>query len=270
VDFQVQNGIDMILPCGTTGEGATLEADEVDRVVRIVMEHAAGRAAVIVGAGSNSTAKAVKAAERAQRLGAAGVLSVGPYYNKPTQEGYYEHFKAVAEVGTPVIIYNVPSRTSGNIEASTILRLAELPNIAGTKESSGNLAQVMQILQHCPAEFRVLSGDDYLALSIITLGGDGVVSVASNEAPGMVRQMVDAALDGDLAQARSMHYKLLPLMNVNFVESNPIPVKAALAMMGVIQENYRLPLVPITSPGREKLRRVLEDIGLLQAAGVPQ
>ena len=267
VDLQVRAGIDMILPCGTTGEGATLEADESESVVRIVLEQTGGRAAVIVGAGSNSTAKAVKQTEQAKRAGAAGVLSVGPYYNKPTQAGYYAHFSAVAEVGLPVLLYNVPSRTSSNIETATMLRLAEVPNIVGVKESSGNLAQVMEILQNRPPDFRVLSGDDNLGLSVIAMGGDGLVSVVANEAPGLTREMIDAALAGDFATARRVHYRMLPLMNANFMESNPIPVKAALALMGLIEENYRLPLVPITPSNREKLQKILEDVGLLQSVG---
>src|SRR5438874_5223385 len=248
VDFQIDGGIDMLLPCGTTGEGATLDADETDRVVQIVIEQARRRAPVIVGAGSNSTAKAVQATKRAKKLGADGVLSVGPYYNKPTQQGYYEHFKAIAEADDiPVVVYNVPGRTSGNIEAKTMLRLAEIPNIVAVKEASGNLGQIMEIIKDAPSHFRVLSGDDAMALAVVLLGGDGIVSVVSNEAPGPMSAMIDAALQSDIAKARELHYKLLPLMNINFIESNPIPVKAALAMMGLIGENYRLPLVKMTS-----------------------
>ena len=268
VDMQIRDGVDMLLPCGTTGEGATLEADETERVFRIVIEQARGRALVVVGAGSNSTAKAVKATEQAKRIGASGVLSVGPYYNKPTQGGFYEHFKAVAEVGLPVIVYNVPPRTSSNIEAATMLRLAELPNVVAAKEASGNLTQIMEVIRNRPPEFRVLSGDDALTLPIIALGGDGVVSVVSNQTPGIVREMVDAALDGNFEKARKLHYTLLPLFVANFLESNPIPVKAGMAMMGLIEETYRLPLVPITPANREKLRHVLDELGLLQSAGV--
>jgi 4-hydroxy-tetrahydrodipicolinate synthase len=182
--MQVAAGIDMLLPCGTTGEGATLESAETERVARIVIETARHRAQVILGAGSNSTAKAVKAADDARRWGADGVLSVGPYYNKPTQDGFYAHFKAVAETGIPVVVYNVPGRTGSNIEASTILRLAALPNIVAVKEASGNLGQMMEILRCRPAGFKVLSGDDALALPLVAAGGDGVVSVISNQAPG--------------------------------------------------------------------------------------
>jgi len=263
VELQIRGGIDMIMPCGTTGEGATLEPEEADRVLSIVLEEAKGRALVVFGAGSNSTAKAVQGAERAKWLGADGVLSVGPYYNKPTQNGYYEHFKAVAEVGCPVIVYNVPGRTGSNIEANTMLRLAELPNIAGTKEASGNLGQIMDILRNRPAEFRVLAGDDSIALAVIALGGDGLVSVISNEAPALVSQLINAALEGNLECARKLHYKLLPLMSANFVESNPIPVKAVMGMMGLIGENYRLPMVPLSPVHREPLRKLAEDLELL-------
>ena len=268
VDFQIDGGIDMLLPCGTTGEGATLDADETDRVLQIVVEQSRGRVPVIVGAGSNSTAKAVQATKRAKKLGANGVLSVGPYYNKPTQQGYYEHFKAIAEADDiPIIVYNVPGRTSGNIEAKTTLRMAEISNIVAVKEASGNLGQIMEIIKDSPNHFRVLSGDDAMALPIVLLGGDGIVSVVSNEAPALMTAIIDAALQSDIAKARELHYKLLPLMNINFVESNPIPVKAALAMMGLIGENYRLPLVKIAPGNRDKLATVLEQLGLLQTVG---
>jgi len=268
VDFQIDGGVDMLLPCGTTGEGATLDADETDRVVQIVIEQSRRRAPVIVGAGSNSTVKAVQATKRAKKLGADGVLSVGPYYNKPTQQGYYEHFKAIAEADDiPVVVYNVPGRTSGNIEAKTMLRVAEISNIVGVKEASGNLGQIMDIIRDAPRDFRVLCGDDAMALAVVLLGGDGIVSVVSNEAPGMMSAMIDAALKSDIRTARELHYKLLPLMNANFIESNPIPVKAVLAMMGMIEENYRLPLVRIGTANREKLSKVAEELGLLQTVG---
>jgi len=222
---------------------------------------------VIAGAGSNSTAKAIQASKRAKKLGADGVLSVGPYYNKPTQQGYYDHFKAIAEAaGIPVIVYNVPGRTAGNIEAKTMLRLAEIPNIVAVKEASGNIGQIMDIIRDRPPDFRVLAGDDMTALAVVALGGDGVVSVVSNEAPGMMRAIIDAALDGNLARARELHYKLLPLMNANFIESNPIPVKAAMAMMGLVEETYRLPLVRMSAANREKLAKVVEELGLLRMA----
>jgi 4-hydroxy-tetrahydrodipicolinate synthase len=265
VDFQIGEGIDMLLPCGTTGEGATLENDEADRVLRIVLDQAKGRVPVIFGAGSNSTKKAVEGTERARRLGADGVLSVGPYYNKPTQRGFIEHFKAVAEVGLPVIVYNVPGRTGSNIEASTTLKMAEIPNIVAVKEASGNLGQMMDILRSRPADFRVLSGDDAITLPLVAAGGDGVVSVASNEVPGMMTKMTDAALAGDLVRARELHYKMLPLMNANFLESNPIPVKAVLAMMGMMGENYRLPLVPMSPTSRSQIQKIAEDLGIVHS-----
>ena len=265
VDFQISEGIDMLLPCGTTGEGATLDADETDRVVQIVIEQSKRRVPVIVGAGSNSTAKAIQGTKRAKKLGADGVLSVGPYYNKPTQQGYYEHFKAIAEAeDIPVIVYNVPGRTAGNIEAKTMLRLAEIPHIVAVKEASGNIGQIMDIIRDRPPQFRVLAGDDMTALPVVALGGDGVVSVVSNETPAMMRALIDASLEGNHARARELHYKLLPLMNANFIESNPIPVKAALAMMGPIEENYRLPLVRMSAANREKLAKIVEELGLLQ------
>jgi 4-hydroxy-tetrahydrodipicolinate synthase len=267
VDFQIDGGVDMLLPCGTTGEGATLDENETDRVLQVVIEQSRGRAPVILGAGSNSTAKAVQMTKRARKLGASGVLSVGPYYNKPTQQGYYEHFKAIAEAeDIPIVVYNVPGRTGGNIEAGTTLKLAEISNIVAVKEASGNLGQIMDIIRDAPKDFRVLSGDDALTLAVIALGGDGVVSVVSNQAPGMMSDIVDAALAGNFAEAKAIHYRLLPLMNVNFIESNPIPVKAALSMMGLIEENYRLPMVRIGAANRQKLAKVVEEVGLLQTA----
>jgi 4-hydroxy-tetrahydrodipicolinate synthase len=267
VDFQINEGIEMLLPCGTTGEGATLDAEESDRVLSIVLDQAKKRVPVIFGAGSNDTKKAVQGTERAKRLGADGVLSVGPYYNKPTQRGFYEHFKAIAEVGLPIIVYNVPGRTGSNIEASTMLKLAELPNIVAVKEASGNLGQMMDILRSRPAEFRVLSGDDAITLPLIAAGGDGVVSVVSNEVPGPMSQMTRAALSGDFARAREIHYRILPLMNANFIESNPIPVKAVLAMMGMLTENYRLPLVPMMPNNRAQIQKIAEELGIVQSVG---
>src|SRR5688572_30453831 len=267
VDFQIAEGIDMLLPCGTTGEGATLETEEADRVLSIVLDQTKKRVPVIFGAGSNSTKKAVQGAERAKQLGADGVLSVGPYYNKPTQRGFYEHFKAVAEVGLPVMLYNIPGRTGSNIEASTTLKLAELPNIAAVKEGSGNLGQMMEILRSRPAEFRVLAGDDAITLPLIAAGGDGVVSVISNEVPAMMSKMTRAALNGDFASAREIHYRILPLMNANFIETNPIPVKAVLTMMGMIGENYRLPMVPMTPANRTQIQKIAEELGIIQSVG---
>jgi 4-hydroxy-tetrahydrodipicolinate synthase len=248
------------VPCGTTGEGATLKPAEADRVLSIVVEESNGRALVIFGAGSNSTETAVEGARRALRLGADGVLSVGPYYNKPPQRGYVEHFKKVADVGCPVIVYNIPGRTGSNIEAGTMLQLAEVPNIAG-------LVQMMEIIRNRPPEFRVLAGDDYIAVALIAVGGDGLVSVISNEAPALTSELVNAALEGNFARARELQYRLLPLMNANFIESNPIPVKAVLAMMGLIEENLRLPMVPLLPIHRAPLQKLAEELGLLQSVG---
>jgi len=267
VNYQIQGGIDMLVPCGTTGEGATLKPAEADRVLDVVLEETRGRALVIFGAGSNSTETAVEGARRALRLGAAGVLSVGPYYNKPPQRGYVEHFKKVADVGCPVIVYNVPGRTGGNIEAGTMLKLAEVPNIVATKEASGNLVQMMEIIRNRPPDFRVLSGDDALTLPLIASGGDGLISVISNEAPAMTSDLVNAALEGNYTRARELHYKLLPLMTANFVESNPIPVKAVLAMLGILEENFRLPMVPLLPAHRAPLQKLVEELGLLQSVG---
>ena len=268
VDFQINEGIDMLLPVGTTGEGATLEPEEAERVLSIVLDQTKKRVPVIFGAGNNNTRKAVQGTERAKQLGADGVLSVGPYYNKPTQRGFYEHFKAVAEVGIPIVVYNVPGRTGSNIEASTMLKLAELPNIVAVKEASGNLGQMMDIIRSRPPEFRVLSGDDAITLPLIAAGGDGVVSVVSNQVPGLMAKMTAAALSGDFARAREIHYRILPLMNANFIESNPIPVKAVLAMMGMMGENYRLPMVPMTPTNRSQIQKIAEGLGLLRPVGV--
>jgi len=270
VNHQIRGGIDMIVPCGTTGEGATLKPAEADRVLSIVVEETNGRALVVFGAGSNSTEVAEEGARRALRLGADGVLSVGPYYNKPPQRGFYDHFRKVADVGCPVIVYNVPGRTGSNIEAATMLRLAEVPNIVATKEASGNLVQMAEIIRNRPPEFRVLAGDDALALPLIALGGDGLVSVISNEAPALTSELVNAALDGNFVRARELHYRLLPLMTANFVESNPIPVKAVLAMMGLIEENLRLPMVPLLAAHRAPLQKLAEELGLLLSVGAPR
>ena len=268
VDFQINEGINMLFPVGTTGEGATLEPEEADHVLSIVLDQTKKRVPVIFGAGSNNTRKAVQGTERAKQLGADGVLSVGPYYNKPTQRGFYEHFKAVAEVGIPIVVYNVPGRTGTNIEAATMLKLAELPNIVAVKEASGNLGQMMDIIRSRPSEFRVLSGDDAITIPLIAAGGDGVVSVVSNEVPALMTKMTAAALAGDFAKAREIHYRILPLMNANFIESNPIPVKAVLAMMGMMGENYRLPMVPITPANRSQIQKIAEDLGLLRPVAV--
>ena len=264
---QVEGGVRLLVPCGTTGESVTMTRDEREEVVRATVEEARGRARVIAGTGSNATAAAVEQSARARELGADAVLVVAPYYNKPTQEGLYQHFRAVAESvpDTPVVLYNVPGRTSSNLLPATVLRLArDCPNVAAVKEASGNLSQVMEILRARPAGFLVLSGDDALTLAMLALGADGLVSVASNEAPAPMSRMVEAALAGRLDEARELHYQLLPLMDVNFVETSPGPVKAAMALMGLLEENLRLPLVPVTEATRARVREVLEEAGLLE------
>jgi 4-hydroxy-tetrahydrodipicolinate synthase len=236
-------------------------------IIGATVEASRGRARVIAGTGSNSTALSVEHSRRARELGADAVLVVAPYYNKPTQEGLYQHFRAVAEAveGLPVVIYNVPGRTSSNISAETTLRLArDVENIVATKEASGNLSQIMAILRDRPANFRVLSGDDALTLAMLALGADGLVSVASNETPELMSRLVEAALGGDWDEARELHYRLLPLMEVNFIESSPAPVKAALAMMGLIEEHLRLPLVTVEERSRARLREALDELGLLK------
>lgn len=265
VDFQVKGGVEAILPAGTTGEGATLTDDELVRVVSIVCEQAHGRVKVIAGAGSNSTQRAISLSRLAMNAGADAVLSAGPYYNKPTQEGYFQHFRTIADaVDAPIVVYNVPGRTAGNIEAETMLRIAEeIPAIAGVKEASGNFAQIGAILRSRPKGFAVWSGDDAITLPLVALGADGIVSVISNEAPKLFSGMVRLCLRGDFPRALKVHNTLLPLMNFNFVESNPIPVKAALVMMGMVREKYRLPMVPLSEKHRPKLHAILEDLGLV-------
>jgi 4-hydroxy-tetrahydrodipicolinate synthase len=268
IEYQIEGGVRLLVPCGTTGESATMTEAEDDHVIELTIKAARGRAKVIAGAGSNSTAVAIDCSKRARVLGADAVLLVAPYYNKPTQAGLYAHFRAIAEsvADLPVVIYNVPGRTSSNISAQTTLRLArDVRNIVAIKEASGDLSQIMQILRDRPAGFRVLSGDDSITFPLIALGADGLISVAANEAPALMSRMVDLALAGEWDAARELHYRLLPLMEVNFIESSPGPVKAALAMMGLIEESYRLPLVPIQEQSRTRVQQVLIEVGLLKA-----
>lgn len=269
IDYQIEGGIRLLVPCGTTGESATMTESEDQGVIKLTVEAAAGRAKVIAGTGSNATAAAIEASRAARDLGVDAVLVVAPFYNKPTQNGLYAHFRAVAEAvdGLPVVIYNVPGRTASNIAAATTLKLAnDVENIVAAKEASGDLSQIMAILRDRPRNFRVLSGDDSLTYALLALGADGLISVASNEAPSLMSRMVDKALAGDWEEARSLHYQLLPLMEANFIESSPGPVKAALAMMNLIEENFRLPLVPVQEKTRERMREVLVEIGLLKEA----
>ena len=269
VDRQISGGVRLLVPCGTTGESATMTEEEDARVIAMTIDVARGRAKVIAGAGSNSTAAAIEYSQRARDLGADAVLQVAPWYNKPTQEGLYAHFRAIAEAvpETPIMLYNVPGRTSSNIAAPTTLRLArDCENIVAIKEASGNLTQIMEILRERPTNFSVLSGDDSVTLPLIALGGKGIVSVASNEIPDLMSRMTDLALDGNWAEARELHYRILPLMEINFIESSPGPVKAAMAMMGLLEENFRLPLVPITEKSRGQIREVLIELGLIESA----
>jgi len=273
VAWQVESGIDFLVPCGTTGETPTLSHDEWLQVIDTTIEVVAGRVPIVAGATSNSTQEAVnKAKEVASRPGVNAILTASPYYNKPTQEGQYRHFRAIAEaVDKPLILYNVPGRTGANIEPSTLARLAEIPNIAGVKEASGNMTQIADVLNAVPPTFLVFSGDDAITLPVIALGGVGIISVASNEIPHEMASMTRAALANDWDTARALHRKYLALMQANFIESNPLPVKAALAMMGKVQEVYRLPLLPMRRDTRSKLQRVLTDTGLITkpAASAP-
>ena len=267
VERQIEGDVRLLVPCGTTGESVTMSGAEREAVISATVEVAKGRAHVIAGTGSNNTSAAVEGSRRARELGADAVLVVAPYYNKPTQEGLYQHFRAVAESvpDTPVMLYNVPGRTASNISAETTLRLArDVENIVAVKEASGNLAQIMEILRARPKDFLVLSGDDAMTFAMIALGADGLVSVASNEAPALMSRMVEDALEGRFDVAREAHYRLLPLMDVNFIESSPGPVKAALKLMGLLEENLRLPLVPVTDKSRERVREVLSELGLLE------
>lgn len=265
VSWQIESGIDFLVPCGTTGETPTLSHDEWLRVIDITIEVAAGRVSIVAGATSNSTRDAVeRAKELSARPGVDAILTASPYYNKPTQEGQYQHFKAIAEaVNKPIILYNVPGRTAANIEPVTIGRLAEIPNIAGVKEASGNLTQVAEICSAARPEFSVLSGDDAMTLPIIAVGGVGVISVASNEIPHEMTELARAALDNNWETARQIFRKYLPLIQGNFIESSPMPLKAVLAMMGRIEEAYRLPMVPVRRDTRSKLQRIAAEVGLV-------
>jgi len=271
ISWQVESGIDFLVPCGTTGETPTLAHDEWLQVIDTTIEVVAGRVPIVAGATSNSTQDAVdKAREIATRPGVNAILTASPYYNKPTQEGQYRHFRAIAEaVDKPIILYNVPGRTGTNIEPSTLARLAEVPNIAGVKEASGNMSQIAEAINAVPENFLVFSGDDAFTLPVIALGGVGIISVASNEIPREMSDMSRAALNNDWASARVLHRKYLPLMQANFIESSPLPVKALLAMMGRIEEVYRLPLVPMRRDTRSRLQKVAAEAGLISKPSTP-
>jgi len=265
VQFQLREGIDFLVPCGTTGETPTLEHGEYLGVIRLVVEEVAGKVPVIAGVGGNNTRKVVDLAQEVRGLGVQGILSVAPYYNKPTQEGLYQHFKAIAEsTDLPVILYNVPGRTSSNLEPATVVRLSKIPSIIGIKEASGSITQQMDVLNAVEPGFRVLSGDDAFTFPLMALGGVGVISVASNAIPGPMSKLAHLLLEGKYDEARKLNAQLLPLMQANFLETNPIPIKAALALMGLIEEVYRLPLVPMKPENRARLEKALAAQGLLQ------
>ena len=266
VEWQINEGVHFLVPCGTTGESPTLDQSERLAVTDIVVRTAAGRVPILAGAGGNDTAKVISLVAEMKKLNVDGILSVAPYYNKPSQEGLYRHYRAIAEsTDLPIIVYNVPGRTGVDVLPDTLMRLAEIPNIAGVKEASGNISQIGEICARAPEGFSVLSGDDSLTLPVIALGGCGVISVASNEAPGLMSQFAAACLEGRRDEARELNRKLYPLMKINFIEANPVPVKAALAMMGKIEETYRLPLAPISESARTKLASVLSSFGLISA-----
>jgi 4-hydroxy-tetrahydrodipicolinate synthase len=272
VNWQIESGVDFLVPCGSTGETPTLTHDEWLYVVHTTVEVAAGRVPIVAGATSNSTQEAVdKAKEIAARPGIDAILTASPYYNKPTQEGQYRHFKAIAEgvIDRPVILYNVPGRTAANIEPATLGRLAEIPNIIGVKEASGNMTQIAEAINAVPETFLVFSGDDALTLPIIALGGVGIISVASNEIPHEMAALTGAALNNDWTAARSLHRKYLPLMQANFIESNPLPVKAVLAMMEKIEEVYRLPLLPMRRDTRSRLQKIATEAGIIAKPAGP-
>jgi 4-hydroxy-tetrahydrodipicolinate synthase len=263
---QIDAGVHFLVPCGTTGESPTLSRDEHLRVVELVVEEARGRVPVLGGAGGYDTQAVAALAADIERLGAQGILSVTPYYNKPTQAGLIRHYETIAaRTSLPIVLYNVPGRTGCNIEPRTVARLAAVPNIVGVKEASGNMTQMCEVCRVVPDDFIVLSGDDALALPLMAVGGRGVISVASNVVPGPMARMIEAAERGDFASARTEHQRLLRLMLVNFAESNPIPVKASMAKLGLLEESYRLPMVPPSDTTRAALDDVLEELGVLPA-----
>ena len=260
---QIEGGVQFLVPCGTTGESPSLSTAEKLRVVELVVDEANGRVPVLAGAGSYSTSSAVALISDMDTIGVNGILSVTPYYNKPTQEGLYQHFETIASnTDLPIVVYNVPGRTGCNIDPQTLLRLSSVPNIVGLKEASGKLEQICEICRIVPEEFCVLSGDDAFTLAVIALGGTGVISVVANELPDQMSELVSLANAGQFDNARSIHKRLLPLMQVNFVESNPIPVKAAMAALGLIEETYRLPMVPPSEKSRGRITAILKAMKL--------
>jgi 4-hydroxy-tetrahydrodipicolinate synthase len=263
---QIDAGIHFLVPCGTTGESPTLTPAERTRIVEILVEESNGRVPILAGAGGYDTREVIHAVREMEQAGADGILSVAPYYNKPTPEGLYQHYRAIAEsTRLPIIVYNVPGRTGVNIDVATLARMAQLPNIVGVKEASGNVTQMCEICTAVPPDFLVLSGDDALTLPLMAVGGRGIISVASNEIPSEMVRMVEAAERNDFAAARAIHARTLALMQVNFVEANPVPVKAAMVDMGLVEEVYRLPMVPPRPESRAKIRQALSTLGLLAA-----
>jgi 4-hydroxy-tetrahydrodipicolinate synthase len=265
IEFQIENGTHGIVPCGTTGESATMSHEEHHRVVEITIETVKGRVPVLAGTGSNSTTETIELTKHAKKAGADGALVITPYYNKPSQEGLYQHFKAVAEaVGIPMILYNVPSRTSINMLPATVARCAQIDAIVGIKEATGDLNQVSEVIRLCPKGFAVMSGDDFTSMATVAVGGTGVISVTSNVAPRDMSSMMDAILAGDLKKANELHYKLFPLMKAMFVDTNPVPAKTSLELMGKIQSSTpRLPLYPMNDDNLGKLKKALTEYGLL-------
>jgi 4-hydroxy-tetrahydrodipicolinate synthase len=266
---QIEAGIDFLVPCGTTGESPTLSREEHLRVVAITIEEARGKRPVLAGAGGYNTHEVIELARECERLGAQGILSVTPYYNKPTQEGLYQHFKKLAsEVPLPIIVYNIQGRTGVNVETATLARMAEIQNIVGVKEASGNISQMADVLHTLPERFTVLSGDDAITLPLIALGGRGIISVASNEIPAEMTELARLGNTGDFAAARRVQRKYFPLMQANFVEANPGPVKWAMHRMGLLEPAYRLPMVPPSEANKKKIEQALEAVGLGATAGV--
>ena len=258
---QIDAGTHFLVPCGTTGESPTLSDDERVRVVELVVAEAKGRVPVLAGAGGYDTREVIHAATRMQRAGANGILSVTPYYNKPTREGLYQHYRAIAEaVSLPIIVYNVPGRTGVNVDPQTLSRIATIPNIVGVKEASGNMTQMCEVCTVVPDEFLVLSGDDALTIPLMAVGGRGIISVASNAIPAEMSQMVEHAESGDFQQARRLHRRLLPFMQINFIESNPGPIKFAMASLGLLEEEYRLPMVPPEAASKARIAAVLQAL----------
>jgi 4-hydroxy-tetrahydrodipicolinate synthase len=265
---QIEQGIDFLVPCGTTGESPTLTHEEHLKVVSTTVEESAKKVPVLAGAGGNNTREVIEMAKACQKAGADGILSVTPYYNKATQEGLYQHYKAIAEaIGIPIVLYSVQGRTGINIEPATVVRLAAIDGIIGIKEASGNITQIAEIIQRVPENFIVLSGDDAMTLPVIALGGRGVVSVVSNQIPGAMSELTRLANRNQFAAARKLQRQWLPLMQVNFVEGNPIPVKWGMSVMGLVEPVYRLPLVEPSAANKQKIEQALESAGLLTAAG---